>query len=82
MSGALAAAETRCATQVLGVQLALRSANQDFIWQATWEGDVGWCCAREKGFPHVWWERSVEEIEATCHQHDPRPYLSTIWSCG
>ena len=78
MSGALAAAETRCAAQVLGVQLALRSANQDFIWQATWEGDVGWCCAREKGFANVWWERSVEELEATCHQHDPRPWLPRV----
>ena len=32
--GALAAEETRCATQALAVQLALRSGSRDFCWQA------------------------------------------------
>lgn len=32
----------------------------------------------KQGFANVWWERSVEELEATCHQHDPRPWLLRV----
>ena len=33
-TGALAAPETRCAAQALGVTLAFRAESEDFVWQA------------------------------------------------